>query len=286
MRVLFPLLLSLVLAACGGGPSAPQPAPQPPPGEIPAAPPDVPVSGASSEASPPAGSKPVQPPAAVIALGHGRTRIGGMSVEFVRFDSRRHRLVVIDQAGGPSSEFADSRAAGRSSGALAAINGGFFTPQGEPLGRVVTAGEARGGINRASSLGSGFFVEESGGKLALLRRSRFTGGREALQSGPFLVENGRRVGGLSADSPAARSWLATDGASGWLIARSSTATLAELAAALEGAEIGGIRVQTALNLDGGRSSELWVSAETPGGPAFTRPLWNKPVRNFLAIRRR
>jgi hypothetical protein len=38
-----------------------------------------------------------------------------------------------------------------------------------------------------------------------------------------------------------------------------------------------------LNLDGGRSSDLWISSAVQGGPLRERPLWNKPVRNFLVL---
>lgn len=271
-------LLALLLAACGvpGGTGAPLD------------PPTTSEARDHRDTLEPSPDEPAPPPkpSTPVPLGHGSTRIDGIAVEFVRFDSRTHRLAVVDQARGPGSEFTDSRAAGRARGALAAINGGFFTPEGEPLGRVISDGQSRGAINRASSLGAGFLVETSGGQLQIVRRRHFAGGRQALQSGPFLTENHRPVGGLDAEARAARSWVATDGNGGWLVARSGPSTLAGLAAALEGAEIGGIRPRTALNLDGGRSSELWVAPEVPGGPAFTRPLWNKPVRNFLVLRPR
>lgn len=204
-------------------------------------------------------------------------------MEVLAFDSRSHHLRVADQADGPGSRWPDSRAAGQATRGIAAINGGFFTPEGKPLGKVISDGRSVGSINRASSLGSGFFVEDPSGSMKLIRRDRFSAARQAIQSGPLLVENGRPVDGLSGDSSVARSLIATDGRNGWLLVRSGPCSLAGLAEALAGKELAGVRIQSALNLDGGRSSELWISAGIAGGPAFQRPFWNKPVRNFLVL---
>jgi len=38
-----------------------------------------------------------------------------------------------------------------------------------------------------------------------------------------------------------------------------------------------------MNLDGGRSSDLWISSRVSGGPLTSRPPWNRPVRNFLIL---
>ncbi|GAA5481032.1 phosphodiester glycosidase family protein [Haloferula sargassicola] len=218
-------------------------------------------------------------------LRYLRTRVGDISLEAVVFDARRHRLVVADQAGGPASRWSDARQAGQAMNGLAAVNGGFFTPEGKPLGQLVAAGKSTGSVNRSTSLGAGWFVEKNG-RPSLVRRGSFQGGTEALQAGPFLVENSLPVGGLSDKPSSARTFLATDGGSGWVIARSGACSLAQLGKALAGTSIGGVKIRRALNLDGGRSSEIWVASSVPGGPAFTRPLWNKPVRNFLVLRAR
>ena len=224
-------------------------------------------------------------PSAPQAPRYLKTSLAGISIQAVTFDSRTHHLLVADQPSGPGSRWPDGRAAGRALNGLAAINGGFFTPEGAPLGRVIASGKSTGGINRASSLGSGFYAEK-GQRPALIRRERFSGGDQALQAGPFLVENGRRVSGLSTKSSSARTFIATDGKHGWILARTGACSLADLAKALSGAKIGPVRIESALNLDGGRSSEFWASGQLRGGPAFTRPLWNKPVRNFLVLKPR
>lgn len=215
-----------------------------------------------------------------------RGEFSGITFEGVSFDARSHRLVVIDQADGPGSRFADAAAAAQSVGGLAAVNGGFFTPEGEPLGLVIAAGERSGTWNTASSLGSGVWHESD--RSAISRREKLgragaAGMRELLQAGPMLVENGRVVSGLDSVKASARTMILWNGGSRWWIGRSTPASLAQTAAALDSHKIPGWPVRHALNLDGGRSSELWVSPQVSGGPLLRRPPWNRPVRNFLVL---
>ncbi len=271
-------LIALLFTACS--PALPDASPQAP------ATPTLPAGElASAVKTQPVASRETSDRSPVREPRFVRTSISGVSIEAVVFDARSHTLRVADQPGGPGSRWADSREAGTALGGLAAVNGGFFTPEGDPLGRVVAGGKPIGSVNRASSLGAGWFLEKNG-RPALARRDAFQGAREALQSGPFLVEHGKAVGGLSEKQSSARTFVATNGASGWVIARTGACSLSQLAGALAGTDLGGVRIQTALNLDGGRSSEIWVSPEITGGPAFSRPIWNKPVRNFLVLRPR
>lgn len=210
-----------------------------------------------------------------------RTTLGGIRLTGVVFDSRTHQLRVADQSGGPGSRWADSKSAGQSTGGVAAINAGFFTPEGAPLGLVVAGGKKSGALNRVSSLGAGFFMDD--GSPALIRRGGNTAGSQVLQSGPFLLEKGKRISGLSTTTSTARSVIGWDGNYGWFLARTAGCSLAELSAALAGKTLGGVKILTVLNLDGGRSSDLWVSSTLASGPVRERPIWNKPVRNFLVL---
>lgn len=226
--------------------------------------------------------RPAEPPRVA------RCEVSGIAFEGVAFDSRDCRLMVVDQAGGPGSRFADAAAAGRSVGGIAAINGGFFTPAGEPLGLLIAAGKRSGAWNRASSLGSGVWHADAVGSSAISRREQLgrSGAsvmRELLQAGPLLVWNRRAVAGLDARKASARTMILWDGGSRWWIGRSSPATLSQTAAALTGAPVANWPVRHALNLDGGRSSDLWVSAAVPGGSLVRCPPWNRPVRNFLVL---
>jgi hypothetical protein len=215
--------------------------------------------------------------------------ISGITFEGVAFDSRSHRLVVADQAKGPGSQFTDAAAAARSVGGIAAINAGFFTPAGAPLGLVVSAGKSSGNWNPASSLGSGVWHENEAGTTEISRREqlgRSTAGgmRELIQAGPLLVENSQPVSGLDAAKTSVRMVILWDGETRWWIGRGSPCSLANLGLALANSQPAGWKIHHALNLDGGRSADLWVSGAVSGGPAVRRPAWNRPVRNFLVLR--
>ncbi len=216
------------------------------------------------------------------------TGFSGITFEGVAFDSRSHRLVVADQTGGPGSAFQDAAGAGSSRGGLAAVNAGFFTPEGTPLGLVVAAGKLAGSWNTSTSLGSGIWHEDAVGGSAITRRESLgrtaaLAMRELIQAGPMLVENGKAVSGLDPLKSSVRTMILWDGGNRWWIGRASNCTLADLGSALADARPAGWPVRHALNLDGGRSADLWISDKVPGGPVTRRAPWNRPVRNFLIL---
>jgi hypothetical protein len=244
---------------------------------------DVPlVQAAALREAPPVAAPAPEPPRVVVR------EIYGITFEGVAFDSRDHRLVVADQAGGPGSRFVDSAAAARSVGGIAAVNAGFFTPEGDPLGLVVAAGKISGSWNTASSLGSGAWFESRSEKSAIARRGTISRAeasamRELIQAGPLLVENRRAVSGLEATKSSVRMLILWDGGTRWWIGRGSPCTLAALGQSLATSPPAGWPVRQALNLDGGRSSDLWISETVAGGPLLRRQPWNRPVRNFLML---
>ena len=106
---------------------------------------------------------------------------------------------------------------------------------------------------------------------------------ELVQAGPLLVENHHCVSGLEATKSSVRSVILWDGGTRWWIGRSSACTLAALGQALAAGSPDAWPVRHALNLDGGRSADLAISAAVPGGPLTRRSPWNRPVRNFLVL---
>ena len=56
----------------------------------------------------------------------------GIKFHIVTFDSRKQELTISDQLNGPGSLYKDAQAATRSNNGIAAINAGFFTPEGKP----------------------------------------------------------------------------------------------------------------------------------------------------------
>lgn len=208
-------------------------------------------------------------------------QVGQISMECVSFDSRTHKLQVVDQANGPESQFLDCKAAAQSCNAIAAINAGFFTPNGAPLGVVISNGK-KSGANNPSSLGSAVWFD-TGKFSAIVRRAKtsFTA-KELIQAGPMLIENGESIQKLESQKVSARSFIAYDGAFRWAIIRTSPCSLADLSVTLKKATSPFV-IRTAMNLDGGRSSEFYTSDAVINGGTFTRPLWNKPVRNYLVL---
>lgn len=212
----------------------------------------------------------------------------GITFEGVAFDSRNHHLVVADQPNGPGSLYADSATAAQALGGIAAVNAGFFTPEGMPLGLVASSGKISGAWNTSSSLGSGAWYENASGSMAITRREKLgraaaTTLRELIQAGPLIVENGHPISGLEATKSSARSLILWDGGTRWWIGHGSPCTLAALGKALVVGQPADWAVHDALNLDGGRSADLWISDRVPGGPILRRPVWNRPVRNFLVL---
>ncbi|MGJ8642201.1 MAG: phosphodiester glycosidase family protein [Luteolibacter sp.] len=218
-----------------------------------------------------------------------RKTINGIYFEGVSFDSRTHRLTVVDQPGGPGSTYSTSSSVAKSKNSLLAINAGFFTPEGNPLGLVVSGGKTSGGWNSASSLGNGIFRENNSGALSITRRnsrSAVASSRELIQSGPLLLENGKSISGLSSTKSAVRSIILSDGNSRWWIGKTSSCTLASLGKALATSSPTSWKIDVALNLDGGRSTDLYISSRIPGGPINRRSFLNRPVRNFLILKPR
>lgn len=201
------------------------------------------------------------------------------------FEAREMELCVPDEGDG-APRYGSLEAAMRQEQCAAGVNGGYFSAGAarSPIGLV------RHGGRTVSPLGSkGFTVAgvlyDTGRELCLVRTSRLRAPvesmREAIQGGPFLVEQGRVVPGLEKSKKAARTFIATDGAGRWCLAVSSPLTLHELACWLaEPGCMGAFRVQAALNLDGGSSCAFWDRSAGVHLPGF------KAVRNYVGVKAR
>ena len=220
------------------------------------------------------------------------TKAAGVTISYLSFDSRTHTIEVVDQTG-IGSRYKTAAEVTRATGALATINGGFFTPEGEPLGLVYQGGKKAGALNNSSSLGSGaLYIDKKLAKPILARRNSIQqwlkdpafDPKELLQTGPFLIENSRAVFGLTNKEPRVRSFLLSDGKHHFAIAQCEPITLRNLAGALAAQPLSGFNIEIALNLDGGRSSDLNISSKVQGGPLNLRRWWNKPVRNYVIVR--
>lgn len=277
-----PLLLPLIilLNSCSiSSPLAqtPPPSPSPSPAKLPPATPPKPAP--SSIKTSPSPATITKHPLKVYT-----TSLNGTTFTAVTFDRRDHKLKVLDQKQGPGSQFTSaSEAASTVKGSLAAINGGFFTPDGQPIGLVITNGEARGSFNSSSFLGTGILDAQN---LTLSSRKNYTKSSELLQSGPRLLWPGQPLTGLSVKNSRPRSLLIWDGKNHFGIVHASSATLQGLSNNLKAQPLPDFHITHALNLDGGTSSDLWASSIIPGGGITKRSFFNKNVRNYLVLQKK
>ena len=118
------------------------------------------------------------------------------------------------------------------------------------------------------------------------RKNTLLGGQDnknataALQCGPFLVDAGAAVSGLNNTKSARRTFVLTTGSDRVAIGFSSSVTLAQMGEILATARLApDLKVQRALNLDGGSSSAFWFAGERG---VFSIPE-QKTVRDFVAV---
>jgi uncharacterized protein YigE (DUF2233 family) len=199
-------------------------------------------------------------------------------LHIVAFQHSRFTLAVIDDASGDKT----LASAAEARGAVAAVNGGYFHPDRKPLGLVISGGKTLQGIQKAKLLSGIVSATPKGISLRRVGEVKGTAGiRDALQAGPFLVDNGKAVTGLNASRSAARTVVCTmsDGRTALVVCHSPT--LAETAQILltPGILPHGGKITRALNLDGGSSTGLWVKRDS--SPFYFREF--KDVRNYLAV---
>jgi hypothetical protein len=203
------------------------------------------------------------------------------------FNSRAYRLEVVDLGAGDEAAGVRIEDAAERAGCIAGVNGGFFHPDYRPLGLVISGRQRTGRLETTKLLSGVVYSDDRG--VHVVRRAAFRDHPSIdalLQTGPFLVEHGRAVRGLSSTRSARRTFIATDWRRHWVIgATTSHVTLAQLADALATPEVlTGWRIDRGINLDGGSSTGFFVRGNNAQPPVTLRPL--KRVRNLLCIRPR
>ena len=210
-----------------------------------------------------------------VVLAEGETGEQAI-INLALFSTKSATVRVIDN---PTGE--DSLAvAMRRENCLAGVNGGYFDPADKPVGLVISGGKLIAPLRQARLLSGVMAV--SAGRLQLFRTAEYSSKRkanEALQCGPFLVDRGLPVSGLNDTRFARRTFVLTSGPDRAAVGICSGVTLAGLAKVLAtpGAAPD-LKVQRALNLDGGSSSAFWFAGERSFSISE-----QKRVRNFVAI---
>ncbi len=219
----------------------------------------------------------------MLRLLGGESRGYRMDVRF--FLSATHELCIVDE-GDATPIYGSLDAAMRRNSCVAGVNGGYFAADSKrsPLGLT------RHDSLSISPFASGHFTVvgtlfDTGSNIHLVRskalRTPVRLMREAIQGGPFLVDDFRVVPGLERTRKTMRTFVATDGQGTWCLAITSPLTLHELASILASPNsMGAFRPKYALNLDGGSSCAFWDGEASVSRPSF------KSVRNYVGIRPR
>ena len=146
--------------------------------------------------------------------------------------------------------------------AFAAINGSFFNPNGSPIGLIVQNNEVRQKMPQRGMLNSGIFCLKYN-RPQIFHRNVFAmpGVSQAIQSFPRLVNNGRRIQQLkNKHEVKRRSGIAVDYNGNIIIFATDThlsgISLNDLQELLLRPQL---NIRSALNLDGGRSSQLYFN---------------------------
>jgi len=214
----------------------------------------------------------------MLRVGDGGSSV---SLDVVTFDESRCTLRVVDQP--------NASAGGRIISpimnahlAIAGVNGGFFTPEFQPLGLQISGGHRSGALSNTKLLSGMALV--AGGRPHLVWRAEFRGEvgvTDLIQTGPRLVDAGTPIAGLDRKASRVRTFILTNGSGTWALGIARSASLGALADLLASPGIiPGVRVNRALNLDGGNSSALWL--RTASGQEVSDPGWST-VRNYLAV---
>jgi uncharacterized protein YigE (DUF2233 family) len=198
-------------------------------------------------------------------------------LDLALFSTKSATLRVIDNP----TNADDLGAVVRRTRAVAGVNGGYFDPQDAPLGLLISDGKLIAPLRKARLL-SGVMVATKG-RVELLRYAEYSSRKNAaaaLQCGPFLVDGGQAVPGLNDTRSARRTFIFTGGADRAAVGFCSSVTLAEIGDILATSRVvPDLKVQRALNLDGGSSSAFWFAGES--GPFSIRE--QKRVRNFVVV---
>jgi exopolysaccharide biosynthesis protein len=201
-----------------------------------------------------------------------------VTVDLAIFSTKSCTLRVLQNEGGTDS----LGEVMRHEKFLAGVNGGYFNENFAPLGLRIANGQMIAPLQRARLITGVLVASPRGVQIVRSRQfSRRLGVTAAIQCGPFLIDRGQPISGLNDSHLARRTFAATTGGSRALIGVCSGVSLAELAKILTTTALAeDLKIERALNLDGGSSSAFWFAREN--GNAFSIPE-QKSVRDFVGI---
>lgn len=224
-------------------------------------------------------------------LGHGVVlvvkNLGGptrVEMKLVVFNEQQCQLKVIANKDRKTARSLDET--GRTLQALAVCNGGYFVAGGDfgPSGLEIADGRRTGEFVGGGGWVGALMVRQA--KASLIVESEFRDSPdidEFVQCSPWLINGGAIAPVLlkGQDQRNRRTFIMTDGRGRWAMGVCGGVGLLELARILQAPGIiSELKVQRALNLDGGPSTGLWCR-EVDGREHFQKPGW--AVRNVIAV---
>ena len=195
------------------------------------------------------------------------------TVDLALFSSKSATLRVIDD---PEADDSLGEIMQREK-CIAGVNGGYFDPDYAPVGLMISNGRVISPLRKARLLSG--VVSVVNGRVQIQRAAAFLSKSKATaarQCGPFLVERGNAISGLNDTRVARRTFVATLGSERAAVGFCTPVTLAQLAALVAASEL---KIQQALNLDGGSSSGFWFARED--GVFSIRE--QKTVRDYIGV---
>jgi hypothetical protein len=203
---------------------------------------------------------------------------GRITVDLAIFSAKSCTLRILQNQGG-----ADGLGeVMRHEKCLAGVNGGYFDEEFAPIGLRIANGQMIAPLRRARLI-TGVLVASSRGVQIVRTRefSRRSDVSASIQCGPFLVDSARPISGLNDSRVARRTFAATTNGNRAFVGVCSGVSLSKLSKILATTPFAeGMKIERALNLDGGSSSAFWFARED--GSAFSIPE-RKPVSDFVGI---
>src|SRR5437762_14047472 len=202
---------------------------------------------------------------------------GHVTFELAIFSAKSCALRIIDNPEG--QRLADMV---RREKYVCGVNGGYFDEQFKPIGLRIVNSQMLTPLKRARLITGVLLASPRG--VQIVRAREFSQRQKieaAIQCGPFLVDRSQRVGGLNNSQRARRTFAATATNERALLGVCSEVSLADLAAILATTPIAAdLKIQRALNLDGGSSSAFWFARENASVFSISE---QKPVRDFVSV---
>ena len=178
------------------------------------------------------------------------------NIYFARFDPKIIKTRVIY-----NKKISTAQKIAEQTGAFVVINANFFDPENRPLGLIIQEGTTTHRSPQKSMLNSGIFCIKNNIPIIFHRRYYQPAGiTEAIQSFPRLISDGQKTTKLKdSDQRTKRSGIAIDQEGKIIVFITDTnlggISLKEMQNVLMKPKL---KIRSALNLDGGRSSQFYL----------------------------